>query len=311
MERCALVRGVLVRAALVVLWGVAFVPNIGAGAERYYERKAEGWYWRKIEPLPDKPLETPIPEPLPIIPEGPEPFSPAWMREKLPEYRDLALANPTPENVRAYFLLQRYGMDMAEKFAHVAQRVVLTDPVLDENSRRPISTYGADVFDQVAREATETLAKKIASEVGVWYFYRSDCPYCKAQNPVLERLASRIGLTILPIALDGKPMPDGAFARFVPDRGHAQQLKVSQSPTLFLVKQPDQFVLLSEGLVTDDSLIERLVSAAHEAKWISDEEFNSTRPIKPSTLFVDGELPKNGLPLDAQQLAQILKIKLQ
>lgn len=275
----------------------------------YYQKKEEGWFWREMIPIP---LPLPEPEPIPpelLIPQEPQlspepettpapqarPFSPAWLREKLPEYRDRALEDPSPENVRAYYYLQRYAMDVAQRFALVAQKVVLADPSLDENTRRPISTYGAHVFDEVARENLIVVASKIAAMAGVWYFYRSDCPYCRAQNPVLERLQRRIGLAVLPIALDNRAMPERAFARFVANRGHAEQLGVTQTPTLYLVRKPNEFVLLSEGLVTDDGLLERIVYAGHDAGWITDEEFNSTRAAKPaepsiSTLEVSAEV---------------------
>jgi conjugal transfer pilus assembly protein TraF len=214
-------------------------------------------------------------------PVVPAPFSAQWMREKLPVLRDRALQDPTPQNVRAYFYLQRHAMNMAERFALTAQSIVLTDPLLDENSRRPISTYGGQVFDAVARENTVRIATKIASDAGVWYFYRSDCEFCRAQNPVLDRLRRRIGLAILPIALDGRAMPEEPFARYVPNRGHAQQLGVNRTPTLFLVREPDQFIRLSEGFVTDDGLLERLIHVAYQAGWISEAEFQSTRAATP------------------------------
>lgn len=284
-------------ACMVSLLCVALAATAGENRSvdrGYYEAKEEGWFWREIIPLPATPPEateetaSPVPElaeaPPAEAPSGPTPLSPAWLREKLPEFRDRALEDPSAENVRAYFYLQRYAMDVAQRFALVAQQVVLTDPALDENSRRPISTYGAQVFDKVARENLLQVATKVATQAGVWYFYRSDCPYCRAQNPVLQRLQRRIGLAVLPIALDGQAMPEGAFGQFVKDHGHAQQLGVTQTPTLYLVRRPNQFVLLSEGLVTDDGLLERIVFAGHDAGWISDEEFNSTRAAQPPDL---------------------------
>jgi conjugal transfer pilus assembly protein TraF len=295
-----------------------------AGAESprtdgYYEGKEEGWFWRELLPAMQPPTlepeietrdksEEPVQEP-PIQTEAPQPrpLSPEWMRAKLPEYRDKALEQPTPDNVRAYFYLQRYAMDMAERFALVAQKVVLADPSLDENTRRPISTYGGQVFDEVARENTLRVATRIASLAGMWYFYKSDCPYCRAQNPILERLQRRIGLVVLPIALDGRAMPEAPFGRFVPNKGHAQQLGVTQTPTLYLVRKPNEFVLISEGLVTDDGLLERIVYAAHDAGWITDEEFNSTRAAKPSGLSVDPEIVDADLLGDPVKLVQFLR----
>lgn len=285
----------------------------------YYEGKEEGWFWREAVPesrvaespvdLPEPPVELIEELPPPAESIGPRPLSPEWMRAKLPEYRDRALEHPTPENVRAYFYLQRHAMNMAERFALMAQKVVLSDPTLDENTRRPISTYGGHVFDEVARENTLRVAAKIASMAGVWYFYKSDCPYCRAQNPVLERLQRRIGLAVLPIALDERAMPEAAFARFVPNRGHAQQLGVTQTPTLYLVRKPNEFVLLSEGLVTDDGLLERIVYAGHDAGWITDDEFNSTRATKPTGLMVNAVDVSDELFADPTKLVEFLQAR--
>ena len=257
----------------------------------YYHDKQRGWFWKEPLPLPPEPAPMPPPEPeVAVVPNQPppepgkpelRPYSPAWLREQLPLYRDRAIEDPSPDNIRDYFRLQQYAMNLAERFAAGAQSVVLGDPTLDENNRRPLSTYGAQVVDQVARDATEKAATRVATEAGLWYFFRSDCPYCAAENPILERLQKRIGLVVLPISLDGRAMPERHFTRFVPDRGHAQRLGVTQTPTLYLVKPGHGFALVSEGLVTDEELISRMVIAAHTAGWLSDEEFNATRPRKP------------------------------
>jgi conjugal transfer pilus assembly protein TraF len=304
------------RLALLLL-----ICNCGVRAEEtfpdgYYQRKEQGWFWRELLPAPSEPNIEALPEPETqspveeaVIAPSPMAFSPEWMRENLPKYRDRALQEPTPENVRAYFYLQRHAMDMAERFALVAQKVVLADPSLDENTRRPISSYGGHVVDELARENTVRVAAKIATMAGVWYFYRSDCPYCAAQNPVLERLQRRIGLAVLPIALDDRAMPEGAFADFVPNRGHAQQLNVTQTPTLYLVRKPNEFVLLSEGLVTDDGLLERIVHAGHDAQWITDEEFNSTRATRPVDAPVHPQEVSEEILNDPVKLIEILQTR--
>ena len=164
----------------VTLSAVAF-SAVADDPPGFYQKKDEGWFWK--EPLPPIVEEEPTPEPEPIplgqstpmesepeeavVPlhpeyEGPRPFSPAWLRERLPEYRDRALADPTQENVRAYFYVQRYAVDMAERFALTGQKVVLSDPILDENNRRPLNDYGAQIFDEQAKAATEQIAIKLA-----------------------------------------------------------------------------------------------------------------------------------------------------
>lgn len=244
----------------------------------YFKRKEEGWFWK--ERMPEEPEEQkpePVPAPTPMTPT----LTPAWLRENLPKLLDRALEEPTTENVRDYFYAQRQMLDMSERFAQVAQRVSLTDPLLDENNRRPFAAFGVDVLSAEVNKKKEAVVAKIAEQAGLWYFFRSDCPYCKAQNKPLQRLANSLGMVVLPISLDGPGMPDGVFPHFVRDQGQAQMLDVTTSPSIFMVRPPDQFVLLTEGLVSEDGFIDRMIAGAYEAGWITQDDWEATRPVKP------------------------------
>ena len=312
----------------VVAISLSSVGQAREPADGFYQQKDQGWFWGKLElPSTDEadllPPDHTIPQLVPAESEtvnsaalpvsqlqGPRPFSPAWLRTKLPEYRDRALADPSPDNVRAYYYVQRYSLDMAERFALAAQKVVLADPFLDENSRRPLSAFGAQVFDEQARAASDALARRLSAEVRFVYFYRSDCPYCEAQNPILANLQRKWNIPILPIALDGRPLPDGHFPDFVPNQGYAQFLSVQATPTIYMARPPHDFVLLAEGLVAENSLRQRMILAAHEAGWISDAEFNATRAVKPIQIQADlGDLPEQVLN-DPRQLVDLLRTKI-
>jgi hypothetical protein len=71
---------------------------------------------------------------------------------------------------------------------------------------------------------------------------------------------------------------------------------------LYLVREGRQFVLLSEGLMTEDELLQRMVFAAHAAGWITEDEFNSTLPRRPS-LLSDEQLAAS---VDANDPGQIV-----
>ena len=73
-------------------------------------------------------------------------------------YRDKAIDNPSPENVAAYYYLQRVMMDKAQRFTDMARRVVMSDPLLDENPRRPIATFAANEANYQAGVATLPLS---------------------------------------------------------------------------------------------------------------------------------------------------------
>ena len=110
------------------------------------------------------------------------------------KYRDKAIDEPTPENVSAYMYLQRVVLDKSEKFAQVTQQVVMSDPVLDENSRRPTATFGAFAMDDMATKGTENAAKKLAKSAGLWFFYASTCEFCIKEVGVLKGLMNALRL---------------------------------------------------------------------------------------------------------------------
>ncbi len=148
--------------------------------------------------------------------------------------------------------------------------------------------------------------QRIAETAGVLFFFRSDCPYCEAQAPLLQLLASRYGFSILPVSIDGAPLPGGAFPEFRQDRGQAQALGVVSTPALFLVRPPDAVVPLSQGLLSLAQLQERVVVAAVEAGWISEGEYTRTRPVTADLTLDPGQLPA-ALPEDPEALLGALR----
>lgn len=114
-----------------------------ADRSTFFHDKERGWFWREefIEPPLPKPKKEKHPTPIPArdSTEEIQPLSVAWLRKNLEKYRDQAIDVPSPENVAAYFYLQRVMMDKAHRFTDVAHEVVISDPRLDENVRRPIS----------------------------------------------------------------------------------------------------------------------------------------------------------------------------
>ena len=171
------------------------------------------------------------------------------------------------------------ALDKSSRFAAATQRAVQLDPFLDEITQRPTATFAANLTNRQAGEHRDALLRRIAETAGVLFFFRADCPYCEAQAPLLTLLESRYGFAVLPVSIDGAPLPGGLFPAFRQDRGQAQALGVVSTPALFLARPPDALVPLSQGLLSLAQLQERVVLAALEAGWISDEDFTRTRPV--------------------------------
>ena len=274
------------RPVVLVLVCLAVLPSAAAALSGFYLRGEEGWFWyeRELEPQetpePAPPLPPPASAPTPsATPSGPPPLSSAWLRERLGAYRDQAIDDPTPDNVALYLYLQRVAMDKASRFAAATQRAVQFDPFLDEITQRPTANFAANLVNEQTAKQRAALLQKIGNEAGVLFFFRSDCPYCEAQAPLLATLRERHGFAVLPVSIDGAPLPGGHFPTFQRDAGQAQALGVVSTPALFLARPPDGVVLIAQGLLSLSQLEDRLLTAALEAGWITEGEYAKSRPV--------------------------------
>jgi conjugal transfer pilus assembly protein TraF len=269
-------------------------PSSITDGSAFYEEKEKGWFW--YEDNSEEPDESNIgpPQKAPPVKEtkteqkvvkqaDSKPLSAEWFRKNMDTYRDKAVDEPTGQNVAAYLYLQRVMLDKAEKFSEVAQQVVMSDAVLDENSRRPIASFGGSAMDDMATRGTDKAAKKLAGKAGLWFFYSSTCEFCIKEAGAIKGLMSTFGFKVVPIAIDGLPLPGGDFPEFTSDHGQAKSLGVETTPALFLVKpgQGGGAIQIGQGLLANDEIIKRAISLGHQNGWIDDNAYNDTLTVKP------------------------------
>ena len=274
---------------------LSFASDVPPPVRPFAGPAADGFFWYR-DPKPTPPPEE-IPEPTPAPPPvaeappeapapsstpppGPAPFSSAWIREQMPIFLDRAIDDPTPENVSAYFALQRLTLDRSQRFAEVSQQVVMGQAMLDESFRRPLNTFGAMAQARTAQAERARVFGELKDKVGIWYFYRADCGYCVQQGPILKSLAKDYGFTITAISMDGRPPPSGDFPGFANDQGQAAFLGVQATPAIFVVRPDTQEVVpISQGLINIGEFMDRAILASHKTGWITDEQYQLTKPI--------------------------------
>lgn len=266
-----------------------------AGDNPHWGSRPDGWHFYKDPAQPADPAPKPPASAAAPIDE-PAALTAAWFRENLQRYQDAAIDNPTDENVALYAYLQRLAMDKSERFAQAMGRAVLQDPELDETARRAITGPQKLALAAATRAAREETLAALGQQVGIWYFFASTCPYCVRQSPSLERMTARYGLSVLPVSLDGDPLPDGSYPEYAINDGQAELHNVKVTPTLLLVRPPEEVVLLSEGLRSDQEIEDRLLSIAHQRGWIDEATYaRATRGTAPSflsdTFTADVEVP--------------------
>lgn len=313
----------LIHATAVVM----LASSYSASATGFYDRQAEGWFWYEDPELieeedtePEPPAPPPVEDATPeketeqqettaaaVEPKGPPPLSAEWFRANLQIYVDRAVDNPTPENIEAYYLLQRVMMDKAQTFAQVSQEVVIGNPYIDETMRRPMSQAGFNQLQASARLERQKLVEKVANDAGLVFFFDANCQLCGSFAELLDFVRQAYGIRVLAVSLDGTAAPEHIFDSYTIDQGQAADLGVHGGPALFLAIPPDTWAPLARGLVTEEELLKRIAIAAKSEGLVTDQEYmrTTTNLDAPNLAGVLDDIDE--LPEDPQELIDLLK----
>lgn len=209
----------------------------------------------------DRPSETP-PDPLA---EKPAPASEEdeavavlkTLREDLERKRALAIVQPTPANLGRYIAAQEALMDRAALFSDVWRRVLWAHPELNYQLRNPVNNAAIQVRDAQQAGRERAALAGLGRDWGLFFFFRSDCPYCHRLAPTLKWLSEQLGLTVFPVSLDGSGLPE--FPRPARDNGMAASLGLRSVPLLVLGNVQDRRLLpIGSGVLSAQEIVERI-----------------------------------------------------
>ena len=163
----------------------------------------------------------------------------------------------TPENLKNYIASQEAMMDRASVFSDVWRRVIWTNPELNYQLRNPSNNAAIQVHDaQRALKETETLAS-LNRDWGLFFIFRSDCPYCHRLTPTLKFLSEQYGIVVFPISLDGGGLPE--YPNPSRDNGLAASLGVSVVPLVVLGNVKDhRLIPIGSGVLSAQEIVERI-----------------------------------------------------
>jgi conjugal transfer pilus assembly protein TraF len=252
--------------------------------------KGEGYYWYKddVEEVPPPKFEPP-PKPVvttkPSEPAPPKVLSAEWLRVNMPKLLELATDNPTTENVSNYMYAQRILLDKSQTVSEKAKEVVATDPFLDENNRFPVAQFAQLDFQRVAKKAQDSALLNLGSTSGLWVFIDTPdkCSACESyvQNILVgsrgtKGIATQYGFDFRKIYVN---TPEGKAA--------AKRLNLKVAPTTVLVVPPNGFYLVSQGLMAQNTLSDRLLLAAKVSGNLSKEVEEQISPYKKGVLTTE------------------------
>ena len=239
--------------------GAETTPEPGA---TYWLRNREGWFWYRDPPPPVNPPKTSPPPPS----RPPELAEFEAMQQRLDELKRVAVMNPTDVNLVAYMRYQRFVMNKSELFAERWQRLVWTIPELDYGlTGRPTNAMAIGAFDEQQQDRQAKVVRSLASTHGLVFIFRSDCPYCHRFAPILKRFEQEFGMTVFPVSLDGRGLPEYPNPQL--DNGIATRLNASVVPALYLtVPSKRQIRPVGFGVMAMTELLERIAALAQDPR---------------------------------------------
>ncbi len=237
--------------------------TISSTAGKFWDDSERGWFWyedRTVEQEPAPPKSRPQhpQQKQPAIPKPPEIVQFEKLQKELEDLRKISIMNPTEENVMRYMQLEAKVVAQASYFADVAQRVAWRSPELDQTLQgRPVNAKAIEVFDREQEQDRTRSIAALAKDHAIFFFFRSDCPYCHAFAPVLQAFQAKYGINVVAISIDGGAIPGFPSPRR--DNGIARTLNVNQVPATFLA-QPfsGKISPIGFGVLSESQLLERI-----------------------------------------------------
>lgn len=245
-------------------------------ANSFYGKQEQGYFWYKDpkEVKPEEPVEKPEAEKK-IEYEGPELFSLEWMRKNFDRVKDEAIENPDDKDkVAAYLYMVRMVMDKAHNFANAAHDMVQSDPMLDPNSRVPVTGAARVELLQMESRAKQEVLKEMAEISGLWFFFDTRCKFCSYQYRILQTFQTyHPKMQIRSVSMDGGVFPN--MRNVYKDQGQAAAFKINITPAVVLLAPPDKVIILSLGMNTVKELEDKIILAARTEKILSDSYFEA------------------------------------
>jgi len=231
------------------------IPSFASTPGAFLDGNEKGWFWYEKTPAKIAPnlIEK---QPNITIPSFP-PKTMEEARKSIKILKEKAIMNPTEKNIASYIRLQNWMMGRSQLFARVWKDTLRHNPELDYSIEHPTNAQAIIVQKELRRSQDLSKIRKLSKEWGLFFIFRSNCPYCHKEAPILKRFSSEYNMAIVPISQDGLGLPDFPTPQI--DKV-SRKFGVQTIPALFLVHPKSQTVIpISSGLISQDDLINRIV----------------------------------------------------
>ena len=236
---------------IILLLPILFLSTQSLALGKFYESHEKGWHWY------DDPEEHETESRAASDPT----IQMDALRASVKRALDQAVLNPTVENLRSYKIKQDQITERATVFSQKWQEMLLQYPELDYSVKHPPNDLAKKLESDQRHQQEDVAIAQLAKNNGIFFFYRSTCPYCKAFAPIVKQFAVTYGIQVIAITTDGISLPE--FPNSYVNNGQAQRMGVKVEPALFAVNPKTQKAYpITYGLISMSELKERVLNIA-------------------------------------------------
>ncbi len=219
----------------------------------YFKMHAKGWHWYDDPPVDSKSAEE--------SPESDPVQQMSAVRTAVDKALNAAILNPTKETIGHYINLQNQVSNNASKFERAWKAALLEQPHLDFSLEHPTNNIAKQVENRETHSKENQAVSQLAKNYGLFFFYRSSCPYCQRFAPIVKDFAQTYGITVVPITTDGISLPE--FPNSYQDKGQAEKFHITVEPALFAVNPYTQKAFpVAYGLISESDLKTKIFDIA-------------------------------------------------
>ena len=180
---------------------------------------------------------------------------------------DVAVMEPTKENITAYLAVNTLMLEKSTVFAQKWKETLWANPGFDHTVLHPNANFAQVALKDEAKSEKADILKELSTHAGLVILVQSGCSFCSLMAPVIQKLQQETGIRALAISIKGDVTQEWPGAK--PDNGIVRRLMTlsgsvpTVTPAIFLVdRKGEQALLIASGALSVEDLKDRLVQAS-------------------------------------------------
>jgi len=186
----------------------------------------------------------------------------------LEEVENYAMSYRSLKTFDDYAKLRSIAINRSIEFANIGSLWAQLNPTDSNESWYPMSGYGRSSYQIAVSDIKTDYIRANKDNFGLLYFYRTNCPYCVKQTPVIEYYEEKNGWDVIYINADTS-------------RESLIKFNIQTVPTMVLVdRASEKWLPLTVGLHTLDEIEDRVYRTIRYIKGDTNEKDfnNAVRP---------------------------------